>query len=229
MKNLVVRRLKISDIPEAIEVEKASWQPHCSDDYVFKPAHLESQIATFPEGVLGAFIKNELMGFVVTEIVSSRFIFATKTWDDMTDRGYIKATHHLDGDTMYGVDLSVHPKAPSRLSQQLLVGEAQLAIRMSLRRIVLGGRIPSYYKYADKMSAEQYILAHTSSGKSLDPEIGFYAESGLSIIGILPEYMPDPESMNYGVLLEWRNPFYHITRHFKSLAPIFSSIIKYAV
>jgi len=229
MGKVCIRQLRISDIPHAIEVEKAAWQPHCSDDYVFTPAHLQSQIETFPEGALGAFIDDVLVGFVITEIVDSSFVESVSNWDEMTDKGYIKNTHNYKGDTMYGVDLSVHPVlAPWGTSEQLLYAEGRLAIRMSLKRIILGGRIPRYYKYASRMSPEQYINAlHPKSNKPLDPEIQLYIKAGLRVIKILPDYMPDPESMNFGVLMEWRNPFHGVTKHFKLLGHLLSSIAKF--
>lgn len=227
---VVIRRLKFSDIPQAMEVEKAAWQPHCSDKYVFKPEQLQSQIETFPEGALGAFVGDSLVGFVITEIVSSQFVESVSTWDEMTDNGYIKRAHSVDGDTMYGVDLSVHPRlAPWGVSKLLLYAEGKLAIKMSLKRIILGGRIPRYYKYADKMAAEQYVYAtHPKSGKPLDPELQLYLKSGLKIIKILSNYMPDPESMNFGVLLEWKNPFYDATKHFKPLGLFLGSIARFS-
>lgn len=226
MEKIVIRQLKLSDIPRAIEVEKAAWQNHCPEDYLFKPEHLMSQIKTFHEGVLGAFAGAILVGFAVTEIVSSLFAESVTTWDEMTDKGYIRGTHCAAGDTMYGVDLSVHPCAPHGVSEQLLHEGSRLAIKLSLKRVILGGRIPSYHKYADKMSAEEYVKTRRSSGRLLDPELQIYTESGLRVIKVLPNYMPDAESMNFGVLLEWRNPFYDISKNFKPLSMFFGWVAK---
>ena len=34
---------------------------------------------------------------------------------------------------------------------------------------------------------------------------------GFEIVEIIPEYMEDPESLNYGVLIKWSNPLYKVT------------------
>ena len=40
---------------------------------------------------------------------------------------------------------------------------------------------------------------------------------------IIPEYMEDPESLNYGVIIKWDNPLYKVTKVF----PFLKSLIKF--
>ena len=78
-----------------------------------------------------------------------------------------------------------------------------------------------YYKYADKISIKDYIFSK-KIGIPRDPEIAFYQRSGLKIIKIIPEYFRDVESLNYGVLVAWENPFYN--KWYKHIAANFFKI-----
>jgi predicted N-acetyltransferase YhbS len=224
-----VRPLEPADIQDVLQVERAAWPPPWPQDYVFTEEHLRSQIATFQEGVLGAFIDGEVVGFVTTEIISSRFLEKATTWDQITDGGFIRQTHDHTGDTMYGVNLSVHPMiARKGIAEQLLFAEGRVAIKKCLKRIVLGGRLPRYHRYAEKMTVEEYISSsHPHSGKPLDPELYLYMKAGLKVIKVLPNYIPDPESLNYGALLEWKNPFYGFTKYFRPLGGLFSVLVRF--
>jgi len=111
------------------------------------------------------------------------------------------------------------------VAEQLLYAGARLAISKSLKRILLGGRLPRYHRYAGKMSVEEYIAASSpKTGKPLDPELYVYLKAGLKVVKVLPNYIPDPESLDYGILLEWRNPFYPFTRIFRPMSLILSRI-----
>ena len=67
--------------------------------------------------------------------------------------------------------------------------------------------MPRYNKFMNKMTAEEYISGKRNN-RSLDPELAFYAKLGLKVIKALPNYIDDPDSCNYGVLMVWKNPFY---------------------
>ncbi len=58
------------------------------------------------------------------------------------------------------------------------------------------------------MTAEEYLEAKNARGEPLDPEVRFYKRAGLKIGKVIPGYFDDPDSLSYGVLLIWENPFY---------------------
>jgi hypothetical protein len=57
------------------------------------------------------------------------------------------------------------------------------------------------------MSAEEYAWADRH-GLPLDPEIRFYRKMGLRPVRLVENYFADPESLDWGILVEMRNPFY---------------------
>jgi ribosomal protein S18 acetylase RimI-like enzyme len=76
------------------------------------------------------------------------------------------------------------------------------------------------------MSVEEYVYARTKTGRVLDPELALYLSLGMKIEKIIPNYFDDPESLNYGVLVSWANPFYPFTKYSKLLAKIASALFR---
>jgi ribosomal protein S18 acetylase RimI-like enzyme len=209
-----IRQARIEDIPQILEVEKAAWGEGRSATFEM----LESRIETFPAGTLVALVNEEIVGVLATEIIDYNLKEEALSWYEVTDNGYIRKTHNPKGDTLYGADLSVHPLYQNQgVGKKLLVCIGRLAIKYNLKRGLLGARIPNYYKYVDKIKVEDYIqLDKKSSDIPPDPELIYYrnvtnllSKLGLQIVKVLPNYFKDPESLNYGVLLIWGNPFYN--------------------
>lgn len=222
MGSIKIRNAELQDVKEILSVEKEAWP----EGMQATEEMMESRIRVFPEGTKVALSESNyerIVGVVCVEIVN----FDTKnpypTWQEATDHGTIKHTHNSQGDTVYGVDLSVLPKAPKETGKKLLESVAKMAIARNLRQCVLGGRIPRFARYVEKKLARdpeniskkemdqiawKYIHQQSHS-RSLDPEVNFYKKVGLEVVDILPNYMEDPRSLNYGVLLRWKNPFFN--------------------
>lgn len=199
-KKVKIRQVKIEDIPQILEIEKEAW----GEEKAASREMFESRIKTFPDGALVAESNEEIVGVVCTERVDYNPRKDAYTWYEITDNGFIKNSHKPDGNTIYGVDMSVKPSFQHLgIGTKLLESIGKLAIRYNVRYGMLGGRIPEYHKYADKMSAEEYV------NTAIDPEISFYKKAGLKIIKVIPNYYKDPESLDYGILLLWKNPFYN--------------------
>jgi ribosomal protein S18 acetylase RimI-like enzyme len=195
-----IRQARLEDISRILAIEGGAWGSEKSASReVF-----ESRIKTFPEGVLVAENNGKIVGVVVIERVNYDLKNNAFTWYQITDNGFIKNSHNPNGDTIYGVDLSVAPAFQnSGIGTRLLENIGKMAIRYNVKRGMLGGRIPDYYKHSNEVSIEDYVKS------DVDPEVRFYRKAGLKIIKIIPNYFKDPESLNYGILLLWENPFYN--------------------
>lgn len=209
-------------MPGILEVENKAWPERLrANRQVY-----ESRLKTFPEGLLVAEVDGKIEGVVVTQKVSSEVAAQGRSWNEITDGGRIQKTHNPQGDTLYGVNLSVSPFASQKVATALLEAQKKKAIINNIKKIVLGGRIPGFRRYFEqycqehKLShlsekqkdkiAEHYVRTFTSQGKPRDPEISFYhTKAGTRVVKLLPNYMEDAESLNYGVLLVWKNPFYN--------------------
>lgn len=203
MSKIRVRRAQPGDIEGILAIEEEVWP------FGLRATREQcvSRMQTFPEGIFVAEIDGEtLVGTVMTQIIKYEPDKVPLSWNQITDNGFIKKSHNPGGDTLYGVDLSCS-RFGGNSSKILMEQVGKLIISLQLKRGILGGRIPRYYKFADKMSAEEYINA-ASNRRRPDPELIFYTKLGCRISGLIPEYIDDPESCNYGVLLIWDNPFY---------------------
>lgn len=221
-----VREGRIDDLGGILSVEEEAWPKGLRASREM----FECRLKTFLQGTFVAEAGGKIEGVVVTEILNSDLINHIRTWDETTDNGYIRNTHNPEGDTIYGVNLSVSPRAQKRVAIALLEAVGKLVIKYNLKQGLLGGRIPGFAKYfkqycqkkdlssvsdnevidykeRDKI-AEEYLWITTSHSRALDSEIGFYKRLGFKIIKLLPGYIEDPQSLNYGVLFLWPNPFY---------------------
>ena len=197
-----IRQATIEDIDGMLSLEEEVWPEGLR---ATKP-QFTSRIETFPEGILVAIMDGTIVGVVATEIVNYNLAAAGPTWKEITDNGFVRKTHNPEGDTLYGVDLSISPFSIN--AAKLLMEEiGKLVIRRGLRRGMLGARIPRYHRVADRIRAEDYVNGRRGN-RPIDPELVFYTRLNLKIAKVIPNYIQDPESCNYGVLLVWDNPFY---------------------
>lgn len=202
---IIIRKAKLEDVSQIVEVEKKSWP----EGLEATKAMFKSRIRVFAEGNLVAVVDNKIIGIVSAEIINYDINKHIPSWYELTDNGYIKKSHNLKGNTLFGVDLSVIPEFRNKGIAKLLIQEiGKLTIRYNLQYSILGARIPDYHKYCKKMSPKKYINLKRKDGQLVDPELRLYRKYELHIKGILPNYFNDPESCNYGVLLVRENPFY---------------------
>ncbi|MFB0526117.1 MAG: hypothetical protein ACETVO_01440, partial [bacterium] len=219
---LEIRRAEFRDIKEILRIEKEAWPKGLRATKEM----FHSRLKIFPDGFLCAVVNGEIQGFVVTEILDYDIQSSSLSWQEATDQGYIKKTHNPKGDTLYGVSLSVSTSTEKKVAVSLLEATGKLVIKYGLKQGVFGSRLPRYYRYATQMSVEKYIKAKTRTGRPLDPELGMYQSVGLKPVKIIPSYIKDRESLDYGILVVWENPFLDLTELFPFWAQLIFSSFK---
>jgi len=129
----------------------------------------------------------------------------TSSWQELTDSGNI-TNHDKYGDTLYGMEIMVDPEFQGmKLSRRLYDARKELAKKHNLKRIIVGGRVPGYHKYASTLSIDDYVEKVISSSL-YDQVLTAQLSNGFSLRRILPNYLPaDKESGGYATLLEWTN------------------------
>jgi len=201
-----VRNTLKNDIPKIIDLQKQSYPYLAKYGNIWKTEELESHLEIFPEG---QFIAVEPDGTIVgsasTLIVSLDPEYNEHTWIDITANGMF-TNHSYDGDSLYGADISSHPKYRHEgIGSMLYNARKELAIKMNLRRMIAGGRLFNYCEYADKMSALEYA-EKVIKRELRDPVLSFELDNGFNFIKILPDYLDDVRSLNYASFIEWLNP-----------------------
>jgi GNAT superfamily N-acetyltransferase len=171
-----------------------------------------SRITVFPEGSIVAEYDGSIVGYVSGVIISSEAAKRWSTWYDYTDNGTARGVFDPDGDILFGISLTVDDECRGQgIGTGLLIQIARMAIENNLCAGILGGRLPSYHERSH-LSPEEYIALKDEQGRVFDPELRLYLRQGLRIREVRPGYFRDPDSLDYGVILEWKNPFYGFTR-----------------
>ncbi len=162
-------------------------------------------IERFPEGQIGIEVNSKL----VASSCSMRIFFDEFTnnnsWNSITGNGML-TTHMKNGDTLYGIEIMVDPDYQNyKLSRRIYNARKQLVKDKNMKRIVVGGRIPNYYKHCDTMSAKEYV-EQVIDKKVSDPVLTMQLSNGFKLKRIIKDYLPnDKESCGYATFMEWVN------------------------
>ena len=203
--HLTIRNTTPDDIEKIVQLQKESFPILARSDNIWHPEELKSHLRIFP---LGQFVAVEedgdIVGSASTLIITLNPEYAEHTWKEITADGMI-TNHNINGDSLYGADISTHPKFRHEGIGSMLYGaRKELVLRLGLRRMISGGRLFNYRDYADKMSASEYANK-VISGELHDPVLSFELENGFKFIKILPNYLDDVRSRNYASFIEWLN------------------------
>ena len=207
--NIIIRNITKNDIPKIVDLQKDSFPDMAAYGMIWPSSFLQSHMNIFPEGQLCVEVEGKIVGSASSLIVSLRSDHADHTWDDITGHGLF-TNHDLNGDSLYGADISIHPEFRNKAIGTMLYNvRKDMTIRLNLRRMVAGGRLYNYHRYADVMSAQEYA-EKVVKGELSDPVLSFQLKNGFKFIKVLSDYLYDKYSLNYASFIEWLNPHYQI-------------------
>ncbi|MCZ8515930.1 GNAT family N-acetyltransferase [Paenibacillus filicis] len=202
----VIRSYTKEDFPGLIRIQQESFPPPFPPELWWSEEQLLSHITNFPEGALCVEINGEPAASVTGLIVDYNPMHGEHTWEEITDAGYIR-NHRPDGNTLYIVDIGVRPRYRKLgLGKWLMQSMYEVVVQLGLARLLGGGRLPGYRKVAGTLSPEDYVR-EVLEGKRKDPVMTFLLRCGRTPLKLAPNYLEDEESLNYAMLMEWRNPF----------------------
>lgn len=202
---LTLRNTRLSDYDDIREIM----------DRVYPTMHgawskeqFASQLARFPEGQICIEDNGRVVAASISLIVDYSRYGDRHTYAQITGEGYL-TTHDPRGDTLYGADLFVHPDYRNlRLGRRLYDARKELCEKLNLRAMVVGGRIPGYWKHAQDRTPQQYVEL-VKNRELTDPILTFQLANDFHVRKVLIGYLPeDTESQAYAVLLEWLNIYY---------------------
>ena len=189
-----IQRLVFGHLPEIAQFTAAMYSRH---------------IEVFPEGQFTALItegdQSVVMG-ATTTFRTADFDHIRHPFDGSTSW---LSDHDLEGEWLYGVDISVHPKYQRRgVATQIYIARADLVKRLNLRGEVAAGLLAGYYRYQNNLSIEQYV-EKVMSKELIDPTVSAQIRNGFVIRDILYNYVDNPQSNNCAALIVRENPHYH--------------------
>jgi len=205
---VTIRNIRLDDIDKVLRLQEVSFADMASYGMVWPASYLKKHVHIFPEGQLCAEINGEIVASASSLVIMLKPQYSEHTWHEITGHGLF-TTHDPKGDTLYGADISTHPKFQRKgIGTMLYNVRKNLVIRMNLLRIVIGGRLFNYFKYANELSALEYSRK-VIEREIEDPVLLFQLKNGFKFIKVLRNYLYDRSSMNYANFLEWLNPDYH--------------------
>jgi ribosomal protein S18 acetylase RimI-like enzyme len=207
-----VRNTTKEDIPKIIDLQKVSFPLLAKTGNIWHEEELLSHLNVFPDGQFVAVEPDgTVAGSASTLVVTLDPEYAAHTWKEITADGMF-TNHNPNGDSLYGADISTHPKYRHEgIGSMLYDARKQLAIRLNLRRMIAGGRLYNYCEHASQLSAAEYA-SKVIEGKMHDPVLSFELANGFRFIRILPNYLDDMRSLNYASFIEWLNQ-HHMATH----------------
>jgi ribosomal protein S18 acetylase RimI-like enzyme len=202
---VIIRKTASDDIAKIVSLQEESFPYLARSGNIWHPDELQSHLQIFPEGQCVADLDGQVIGSASSLIVQLEPEYADHTWKEITGNGML-TTHNPNGDSLYGADISTHPKyRHEHIGKRLYDYRKELVIKLNVRRMISGGRLFNYCEYADKMSALEYAQ-EVIQGELRDPVLSFELDNGFSFIKILPNYMDDIRSLNHASFIEWLNP-----------------------
>ncbi|MER2189419.1 MAG: GNAT family N-acetyltransferase [Solibacillus sp.] len=201
-----IRNYQETDFLELIRIQKECFPPPFPEELWWNTDQLKNHTTLFSEGALCIEVEGKLAGSMTALLVDFHINDPNHTWEEITDNGYIQ-THNRNGNTLYVVDICVSPLYRNLgLGKWLMFSMYDIVIQNKLERLLGGSRMPGFHRYEKDMTAQLYVQS-VVNGDIKDSVISFLLRCGRTPLQVVPNYLEDEESCNYGVLMEWKNPF----------------------
>lgn len=205
MDDLRLRRYGPADLDQLIAIQRECFPPPFPAELWWSAAQIANHAGIFPDGAL---CLEDGDGVLVASATAHVLRWSPQdrdhTWAEAADRGFLR-NHDPRGDTLYGVDLAVRPAWRGRgLARRLYQARFDLVRRLGLRRFLAGSRLSGYHRHR-ALTAEAYA-AEVVAGRLADPVVTPQLRAGLTPVRLVRGYLPDAESDDCALLVEWRNP-----------------------
>lgn len=209
--HIELRNLQLSDylgMREAMQKAYPGWEGG-----YWSEASLGKLLQVFPEGQFCITVNGVVAGIALAIIVQYDRFGDRHSYQSITG-DYSFSTHTAEGDTLYGIEVFVHPAfRGKRLARRLYDARKELCEYLNLKAIVAGGRIPGYAAHADKLTPQAYILK-VKQKELFDPTLTFQLSNDFHVKRVLKGYLPgDKDSREYATLLEWINIHYQVEEY----------------
>ena len=200
--HLQTRNLELRDYPQLRELMDMVY-----DDIggAWPRDTIKHMIEKFPDGQICIEDNGKLVAVALTARVDYQRFSNPHTYDDLVMKND-RILYNPEGDTLYGLDVFIHPDYRGyRLGRRLYDARKELCRSLNMRAILAGGRIPGYRQYADEMNPAEYIK-QVHRKEIYDPILSFQLSNDFQVKRLLHKYIPEDEkSKGYATLLEWNN------------------------
>ncbi len=202
---ITLERIKPADHDDVRELMKKCY-PKIQDP-TWSHKELKKLTAIFPDGQVVIKVDGKIVACALSIIIQYKLFDDKHKYLDITGNDTFN-THTADGDTLYGLDLMVHPDYRGlRLGRRLYDYRKELCEELNLKSVVFGGRLPNFHKF-DDITAKEYI-EKVKRKEIHDPVLNFQLSNDFHVKRVVKNYLPEDEaSESYAALLEWANIYY---------------------
>ena len=202
----IIRNYTEDDFDQLVQVQKEAFPPPFPEELLWNTEQLTNHISLFQDGALCVEIGGRIAGSITGLIVQLDNGDEDHSWTDITDNGYI-GNHDPEGNTLYIVDICISPAYRKLgLGKWMMQSMYETVVQLGLERLLGGGRMPGYHLHSADLSIDQYV-EKVLQGELRDSVVSFLLRCGRTPVRPVANYLEDEESMNYGMLMEWKNPF----------------------
>ena len=197
--DLVVMHTRPEHAPQLEALQRVCF-PTLDEAERFKAVHYRKHLELFADGQFVVLDGDTVVGATTTLRLAFDFQHVTHTFADIIQGGWL-TSHVPDGDWLYGADVGVDPAYRGRgLATALYAARQELVWRLGLKGQVTAGMIPGYGAVKDRMSARAYYDG-VVDGRIRDSTLSMQLRVGFEPRALLANYLNDPVSDNYSVLL----------------------------
>jgi len=200
-----LERLKFSDHREVQDLMRICYPKIEGPEW--SRSELKKLASVFPDGQLVIKVDGKIVACAMSLIIDYTRFDDDHKYIDITANDTF-STHTNQGDTLYGLDVMVHPDFRGlRLGRRIYDYRKEYCEKLNLKRIVIGGRLPNFHKF-DDISAKEYI-EKVRRKEIHDPVLNFQLSNDFHVKRVVKNYLPEDEaSESYAAILEWSNIYY---------------------
>ena len=217
---VIRRQATLDDVEGIVRLDNEVWP-----EFPATTGMITERIKNFPRGNIVALVDGEIVGYLAVQLMDYDLLDPKAlSWNELTNFGTTIGTHNPKGKVIFGMADSVSPRFRNLgIAISLVLSGWRIGVEQNVIGCVLGSRIPDYHKHKSQFTVDEYIRQRREDGKFLDAGLRLYASDGFKPIKVVPNYINDPESDNYGVLVYQANPFYN--RGFEGLRNFIARIV----
>ena len=196
----LVRPTTLADVDAVVGLQAAAFPPPFPQEYHWDPEAIESHIRHFPEGQFVAVAEQGIVGSCSNDIVTEERWLAHGSWIE-TVGAYDLSDFTGEGNTLYGLDITVHPDARRQgVGRAFYEARYELCRAKGLARYGTGCRMPDFR--ASRVATPEEYAREVVAGRRTDRTLTPLLRYGLAFVAVVRGYMRDVESGDAGVLLE---------------------------
>ncbi len=204
MREIEIVHIRPEHAGQLAELQRICF-PELAEEERMKEPHFLRHCELFPEGDFVALDGDRVVGLGAGFFIDFDLDNPQHRFIDIIAGGYF-TNHDPLGAFYYDADVSVHPDYRGRgIGSRIYALRKELVRRYNKRGIVAGGALPDYVHHKHAMTVHEYVN-RVAAGELADSTLSFHLKNGFQVLGVLENYVQDPETGDRCSFIVWFNP-----------------------